>query len=112
MNQIKIVNLTAHDISIVRPDGTTLIVKTNGSVARVATETEKIEPWAGLDIEFFSQIEGEVTGLPEPGYRTLFLVSLAVRKAVPTRFDVVSPGELVRDEKGRPVGCRGLVTNF
>jgi hypothetical protein len=34
-----------------------------------------------------------------------------VRESVPSRKDVVSPGELIRDAKGNPVGCKGFEMN-
>jgi hypothetical protein len=54
---------------------------------------------------------GEVEGLPEPAEGVLYVVSMLVRQAVPERTDVASPGELVRDEQGRVIGCRGLNVN-
>ena len=54
---------------------------------------------------------GAVEGLPEPQEGVLFLVSALVRAAVPSRHDVASPGDLVRDPEGRVVGCRNLAVN-
>jgi len=52
---------------------------------------------------------GEVVGLPEAVPGTIYIVSLLVAQACNERPDLVSPGELVRDERGLPVGCRGFV---
>ena len=38
---------------------------------------------------------------------TVFIVSGMVAAMV-ERDDVMSPGPLLRDEEGRPIGCKGL----
>lgn len=40
------------------------------------------------------------------------LVSAMVREALPLRKDLVSPGQLLRDDDGNVIGCLGLVGNF
>tara|TARA_Y100000593_G_C4311522_1_gene338613 strand:+ start:127 stop:504 length:378 start_codon:yes stop_codon:yes gene_type:complete len=37
------------------------------------------------------------------------IVSAMVAQAT-KRLDVVSPGQLIRDDKGRPIGCEGLIS--
>ena len=54
---------------------------------------------------------GEVTGLPDPAPGVVVVVSAMVRAACPDRADLASPGEPVRDEAGRVIGCRSLVVN-
>lgn len=99
------VNLTPHAISIV--DGPT--IPPSGEVARCSTETVNAGNHAGVSLSRVSY--GAVTGLPEPVEGTVYLVSGLVRSAVPERVDVASPGDLVRDSSGQPIGCRGLVIN-
>jgi len=101
----EIINLTPHDIVV---NGVT--IPKSGQVARVGV---KNTPVGQINDCFtcFVQETGEVTGLPETKDNTIFLVSLAVRNALPDRKDICSPGELIRDEKGQPVGCNGLVFN-
>jgi len=60
-------------------------------------------------IPLFSRAFGEVIGLPAPAEGVLLIVSALVADASPDRLDLVSPGELVRDDKGQPVGCKGFV---
>lgn len=103
-----IINLTPHTLNI-HTDKKVLNIPTSGSVARVAAEYIKEENDSDYGVDLFNCVYGEVTGLPpyRPG-NTLYVVSGLVKSAVPERHDVVSPGELIRDENGKPIGCRGL----
>lgn len=118
---MKIKNLTPHSVRIFSADGKTeiLTVPPSGIVARVAvtrTQVYTIDP--GLpnpgpgdnwpEIPVFTGTYGQVENLPAAHDETVFIVSMLVRSAVPDRKDVLSPGDLIRDEKGQPVGCRGL----
>jgi hypothetical protein len=75
------------------------------------TVSTGLRPIDGSHVPFFQQTPGEAYGLPDEEEDTLFLVSGLVRMACPNRPDLVSPGEPVRDDKGRVIGCRGLVEN-
>ncbi len=103
-----IINLTPHTLNI-HTNGEILNVEASGAVARVATEYIKQEASVEYGVDLFACVYGEVTGLPpyRPG-NTLYVVSGLVKSAAPNRHDVVSPGELIRDENGKPIGCRGL----
>ena len=105
-----ITNLTPHEIVVFAEDGA--IQETfppSGQVARCATTTEHVGDVNGIPA--YVPKYGEVTGLPAPVAGAVYIVSALVRQAVPARTDVVSPGELVRDANGKPVGCRGLAVN-
>lgn len=107
---MEIVNLTSHAINVLSSDGSVVAnLPPSGEVARVATAMRKVGV-AG-DIDLYAQEVGEVVGLPTPKEGTLFIVSALVRLAHPERKDLASPGELVRNSAGQPVGCRGLVIN-
>jgi hypothetical protein len=99
--KMKFVNLTPHEINPIGGDS----IAPSGDVARVSTRNIEVLPG------FFAQETGEVQGLPGAQEGVLFIVSAMVRLAVPERGDVVSPGELVRNEQGQPVGCRGFFVN-
>jgi len=99
------VNLTPHTLNIHTTAGGVVTIAPSGTVARVATVSEEAEPVGGIPT--CTTTFGEVTGLPSPVEGTVFIVSGMVASAAP-RGDVLSPGDLVRDENGRPVGCRGL----
>ena len=123
---ISLKNLTQHSISVFAADGKTLLVTVppSGEVARVSVsrvETGVVpieadaaallrhDPLAGIPV--FVGTYGAVTGLPAQALGTIYIVSAMVRQAVPTRRDVLSPGELIRDAAGHPLGCRGLEAN-
>ncbi len=106
---MNIVNLTPHSISILDESGEPRVIPPSGNIARVAMGWREVVRENG--IQFFRAVKGEVMGLPAPCFDTVFLVSAMVREAVPSRPDVVSPGDLVRDNKGNPIGCKGLVMN-
>jgi hypothetical protein len=86
----KFVNLTPHMINVHQPDGVT------------RTQAEPLDGIPTYIVE-----TGEITGLPEPEAGVVYIVSGYVSGKV-QRKDVVAPGELVRDEDGRPIGCLGL----
>jgi len=105
----KLVNLTPHTINIVGEGACDLPPAPPGTEARVSCTLTEIRRVNGVPCHISSY--GEVQGLPEPVEGTLYVVSAMVRAAVPDRRDVASPGEQVRDERGRPCGCRGLIVN-
>jgi hypothetical protein len=59
------------------------------------------------EIELYATEYGDITELPEPSPNTVYITSGLVNAAI-NRSDVVSPGDHVRDESGRPIGCIGL----
>lgn len=99
---LRIVNLTPHEIRI----GDTMIP--SAGLARCATKT-----WPmyirGCPVPVVRQEFGDVTGLPEPEEGTIYVVSMPVAQAVGrSRDDIFVPGEQIRDENGRIVGCKSL----
>ena len=101
---MELINLTPHILNIHTPSGVENLPP-SGQVARVDSESTPAAPIGGIPT--FKEEGGQVTGLPEPREGVVFITSLRVSDEV-CREDVVSPGHLVRDENGRPVGCRGL----
>ena len=104
-----VVNLTPHAISIFSAEGAEYVYAPSRTPVRVSTMPGKALP---LDLPFpvtAAATLGPVVGLPEPEAGVIFVVSGMVATACKGRFDVFSHGELIRDEKGQPVGCRGLV---
>lgn len=102
---MNIVNLTPHALNIHSSNGAVREVPASGTVARVATRRVPGPCVDGIDT--FSVEFGEVEGLPAPAADTVYVVSGMVAARI-NRADVFAPGELVRDEKGQPCGCRGL----
>ena len=105
-----LVNLTPHPITI-----GTVTVPPSGTVARVSVTREQVGVIPledGSAIPMFETHFGEVSGLPLPDGK-VFIVSAMVRThpSLSERLDVASPGQLVRDDAGRVIGCDGLDLN-
>lgn len=118
---LNLVNLTPHTITVIGSGETDMVIAASGQVARVSS-TDEIVDYLSYDFETPSGIDGnefpiyvtrlgEVVGLPDPEEGTVYLVSGMVRSAVHERQDVWSPGPLVRDDKGQPIGCKGFYRN-
>ena len=114
----RLVNLTPHTLNVFDADGNPVAtLLPDGTVARVSVKTlpmlDGLEDFPILvnGVPLFYQEVGEVAGLPAPVAGVLWVVSALVRLAVPSRTDVLSPGELKRNADGQPVGCVGLVGN-
>lgn len=99
------VNLTPHALNIVQADGSVYTLPPSGQVARVATTRTVVNEIDGVEI-YETQFE-QVEGLPERNEQDLLIVSALVAQRA-NRADVYSPGELVRNDAGQVVGCRGL----
>lgn len=97
-----VINLTPHEITCALTGRT---FPASGSIARVSSTST---PAGEIDgIPCFVATYGEVTGLPEAQDGVFYLVSGMVFDASPRR-DLIAPGELVRDDKGQPIGCKGF----
>ena len=99
------VNLTPHALNIVQADGSVYMLPPSGQVARVATTRTVVNEIDGIEI--YETQFGQVEGLPERNGQDLLIVSALVAQRA-NRADVYSPGELVRNDAGQVVGCRGL----
>lgn len=108
-------NLTPHEVCIYKLNGVTpdldLVIEAGEEIARVSCEYVKVDKKVeGVDM--YRPVFGEVTGLPDYEEGVYLLVSAMVREALPLRSDLVSPGQLLRDNDGNVIGCLGLVCNF
>ena len=101
---VKVVNLTPHAITDA-VTGTTF--PPSGEVARVSSTSVPVGTIMGIPV--VRTTFGEVTGLPASVPGTVYLVSGMVLEAAP-RWDLIAPGELVRDGAGNPKGCKGFRT--
>lgn len=112
---IKLVNLTPHTLNIYDTKGEKLLLTLppSGQIARYAMETNLAEEIkVGLVVvPLLEENGGEVEDLPKPKAGIIYVVSASVRQVLPKRVDIVSPGELIRDQDGRPIGCKGLIVN-
>ena len=101
-----LVNLTPHIISEVVSG---LKIQPFGTVARVSVTKTSVGNLEGCPL--FTTETGEVTNLPDAQDSVWYIVSAQVRMALPERKDLLSPGDLVRDDEGRPIGCNGFNRN-
>ena len=104
-----LVNLTPHTLNIECENGEFVKIEPSGEVARVSVENSPhLSVSAGsLSIPTTLPVFGEIESLPEPEDGVIFITSMLVASRA-QRVDVLSPGELIRDEDGKPIGCRGL----
>lgn len=108
-------NLTPHEVCIYKLNGTVpdldVVIDAGEEVARVNCEYVKVDKTVE-GVNLYRTVFGEVTGLPDYEEGVYLLVSTMVREALPLRKDLVSPGQLLRNDEGQVIGCLGLVGNF
>jgi hypothetical protein len=100
-----IINLTPHALHIRQIDGGTTVIPPSGTVARRAVTREELAPLEGIAVR--RSVFGPITGLPEPQENVVYVVSALCAQGL-NRTDVLVPGEAIRDEAGRVIGCDGL----
>lgn len=101
------INLTPHVIVEVVTGSR---IEPDGSIARVSVQYVAKGDIGGIPL--YVAEYGDIEGLPAPKPDTIYIVSGMVLAALAgTRSDVVAPGDLVRDEAGNPIGCKGFKIN-
>lgn len=101
-----IINLTVHDITIIKNEKTE-IIPPSGVVARCETQEVLIGKVNGVDVYKINY--GNVTGLPPANKNTVYVTSALVAQAVKQmRNDVLIPNDFVRNKKGVIIGCKSL----
>lgn len=103
---MQLVNLTPHAINL-----GTLTIPPSGTVARVAEVKTTVHTFDDLGFSLVTVQNGPIQNLPDATDDTLFIVSAQVRVAAPDRGDIASPGDVIRDDQGRVVGCNSLIIN-
>jgi len=98
------VNLTPHAINFGDRS-----IEPSGKIARCSEVSSEAGEHAG--IKLIRRSYGKIVDLPEPKEGTIFIVSILVRQACPSRTDIASPGDLIRDNDGKIVGAINLVIN-
>jgi hypothetical protein len=107
---MKLVNLTPHTLHIHSYDGAEVTALPSEGSARCAVFEEQIGD-VNNTIPIYATRYGEIDGLPDPQEGTAYVVSLLVRQSLPERKDLLSPGQLIRDDEGKVIGCKGLAAN-
>ncbi len=105
---MKTINLTPHNLAIHNGEGEVTEIAPSGIVARVAATKSQTGCIDGIPV--FKTAFGEIQDLPEAKEGVIYVTSLLVAQAT-KRADVFSPGELLRNEQGQPIGCLGLVSH-
>jgi len=103
------INLTPHTINVYEGGILVNSFPPNGEPARISIKREKVMEQDG--VSFYHQAKGPVEGLPSEREDTFYIVSTLVRLEVPSRKDLLSPGDLLRDGAGKPIGCDGFDFN-
>jgi len=99
-----ILNLTPHSITDTVTN--TTFPPHGSTVPRVATTSIQVGDIDGIPL--FATTFGDVQDAPPIQDGVFYIVSLLVKQALPHRKDLLSPGTLVRDDKGNPIGCKGF----
>ena len=109
MKNIKLVNCTPHDVSLITEKGNITFPR-SGIIPRLTEQQNKINSINsnGIEIDIMEKSFNEVEGLPEPQENTIYIVSALVAGAAKDRDDLVIPNDTVRDDQGRIVGCKNL----
>ena len=103
---VELKNATPHALQVMNKDGEIKNIPPSGICPRVI---EKITPIGEFNNFPFGLIQmGEVEGLPDPQQGVLLIVSRMVLTAASNRADLICPGELVRDNAGKIIACKGF----
>lgn len=105
---MKLVNLTPHTITFLDSDNLVWEeLPPSGQVARLVLEQRVVEE---TPMPVLQAVITACEGLPEPQEGVRYVASMPVAQYASSlgRTDVYSPGEQVRDEQGRVIGCRAL----
>ena len=102
---MNIVNLTPHIVSVITPTGTTVFPPSE-TIARVSQNNTLLQTIKNIPI--YKTVYSTVENLPERTTDTLLIVSSIVKAAMPDRHDLISPTNLVRDDAGNIIGCKGF----
>ncbi|HDO19364.1 MAG TPA: hypothetical protein ENG74_01420 [Thermoplasmatales archaeon] len=106
---VKLVNLTPHEVTVIKEDGEEVSIPPSGEVARVYPRQEIIGEIN--DIPVVQTVFEDIEGLPDPEECTVYIVSTLVLQALQgERDDVVAPDtgpeSAVRDKEGRIVAVK------
>jgi hypothetical protein len=122
MTNFNFINRTPHVITFCEGDEKVSLPST-GIEIRVEPISEEVGHAivCGIRVPFHNTEYGEAysvdtktkvrSDLPSPSWGVLYIVSALVRTQCPERKDFVSPGRLIRDENGRPIGAEGVNVN-
>ena len=112
---MKIINLTPHDVKVLDAYAARIVgfYPRSGMIARVNTFTALEAPDIlkcddNPEVPFYITAFLNTEFLPAPKKDVYYIVSSVVKAANPERNDLLVPHDLVRNEDGAVIGCRGL----
>lgn len=107
---MKFINLTPHEINVLEGNeaGIYTNIEPSGSIARIATK-QRVARLINNHPIYITEY-GDIENLPDPLIGVMYITSGLVASRA-KRSDVVSPGKLVRNEKGIPIGCIGFIAH-
>ena len=102
---MNVINLTPHNIKLMREDGTEKNYPPSGEVARVIVQDRVGGMLDGAPI-LYGEVKN-VTGIPEQKEGTVYIVSLFVLQNS-QRHDLIAPdtNDAIRDDAGKILGVR------
>lgn len=103
---MNIINCTPHEINL--PGR---VIPSSGILPRASENRSDREPIDGIPV--VAKTFGIIENLPDPVPDTIYVVSALAAQAAWAngRFDVYCPGDPVRDEAGKIIGCQALCCN-
>ena len=112
--QLRLVNLTPHEVVIDGGAPEPIVLEPAGPVARLEVSSRMVEPLAGIPVS--RTAFGAIIDLPEPRAGTVYVVASRVAQvaALAGRRDVLAPDttpdSAIRDAGGHIVAVRRLQT--
>ncbi len=107
-----LVNLTPHPVRVLTgTGGPGHVLRAAGPPARLVERAEpagRLRLADDLVVPLVTLTHGGVENLPAPRPGVYYVVSRLVADACPERDDLLVPHDLVRDEEGNAVACRGF----
>lgn len=115
---MQVINATPHDVVVLDSAGRALVTfAPSGLVIRVDLDfvpagKVKVGRWHGeyCTVPLMRLQRRPIGVLPAPRDGTMYIVSAMVAAACPERTDFVSVGGMVRDRRGRTLGCTNFIT--
>jgi hypothetical protein len=103
----RFINLTPHEINIIDDDGVVVVtIPPSGINCRIDT-VERLD-CVVEGIKLFTTEYINNSGLPSPEFGVYYITSRLIVGANRDRHDLLAPHGLMRDDKGRVIGCKGL----
>ena len=107
MTNSKLINLTPHTVNILLESSKVINIQPSGVAPRIEQENHLL----GVEIcgvPVSKAVYGKTQNLPEEQNGVCYIVSKMVVDANPSRGDLFYPNDIVRDEKGRIIGCKSI----